>query len=567
MALPQAFLDELRDRVRLSELIGRSVQLIKRGREFEACCPFHQEKSPSFTVSDEKGFAHCFGCGWHGDAFRWLADQAGMAFLDAVHHVAGIAGMEVPATAPAEAERAARAGTLREALDMAQAIYARQLPETGAVMEYLAARGIGPDAIERFGLGYARGGSGSLKGVVGRRLGVDAGLLTERDDGTLREVAFDRITVPIHDARGNLAGFGARVWPGRSSDKPKFVNSPDSALFDKGRTLFNLHRASPAARPQAENRLLVVEGYFDAIALDQAGFRAVVAPMGTALTEAQLTRCWRLHTRPVMLFDGDGAGRKAAVRACLTALPLIGPGRSLVVALLPDGMDPDDCARAPGGVALIEAAIAEARGLSDVLFDAAAAEPDRSPESTAAIWAVLREQAARIADEDLRAEYLARWRARFDREVSAVPQVMAETALHTVRWTEDGEYAFPDGESDSAARLIALVRALLKRRAERRAIGDEIKDLMGMAKIAGFTGKAITQVVKMIEIDLDGGVGDREAFEMDLVLYRRVLGVRGPLNEAMLPQLVDARAERKPPAAIKRRAAAYALIDAGGMQV
>ncbi|MBA3053638.1 MAG: DNA primase [Sphingomonadales bacterium] len=592
MALPIAFLDEIRARVSLSGLIGRGLKLDKAGREFKACCPFHNEKSPSFTVNDEKGFYHCFGCGAHGDVFRWLTDRDGLPFLDAVRELAGLAGLDLPAPSPQAAEAAARVETVREALEIAQAVYAGQLDQTGAVLEYLAGRGIGPEALGTFGIGYARGGDGSLRGSgLGAKLGLAAGLLVPRGDGAgLRELFWDRITIPIHDARGRLVGFGGRVWePGRTSaspggsatgqsapvKRPKFINSPDSELFDKGRTLFNLHRAGPASRPQAANRLLVVEGYFDVVALAAAGIGEAVAPMGTALTEAQLERCWRQHHRPVLLFDGDAAGRKAAVRAGRMALPLIGPGRELAVALLPEGRDPDDLVRAAGRGA-IEAVIAEAGALHTFLFDAVViqalaevpggrATPELPPEARAAIWDELAELAATIAEPETRAQYLGVWRARFEREVSAVPQLLAGEPVHAVIHAPEvgadgAAYAFPESESDSAARLIALVRAVLKKREERREINDEIKDIMAMAELAGFQKKAILDAVRDIEADLKHGPAVREEDEMHRVLYRRTLGIRGPLNEALLPQLVDGRA-RTGSAQVKRRAKVSALID------
>ena len=271
MALPDSFLDEIRARVLLSGVIGGAVKLTKAGREFKACCPFHSERSPSFTVNDEKGFYHCFGCGAHGDVFRWKTDHDGLPFMDAVK------------------ELAARVETVRGALDIAQGVFAAQLDQAGAVMEYLAGRGIGPGEIAAFGIGFARGNDGSLRGRgIGEKIGLAAGLLSLREDGAVREAFWDRITIPIHDARGRLIGFGGRVWPQRKTQLPKFVNSPDSELFDKGRVLFNLHRAAPASRPQAGNRLLVVEGYLDVISLARAGFAEAVAPMGTAVTPAQL---------------------------------------------------------------------------------------------------------------------------------------------------------------------------------------------------------------------------------------------------------------------------------------
>lgn len=577
MALPASFLDEIRSRVSLSGLLSRSLKLTRAGREFKACCPFHNEKSPSFTVNDDKGFGHCFGCGWHGDVFRWLMDSQGLPFMDAVKELAALAGLEVPAPSPEiaarNAERARVVETVREALDQAQAIYAAQLEPAGAVMEYLARRGIGPAEIAAFGIGYARGQDGSLRGSgIGQAVGQAAGLLVPRQEiggGStgLRELFWDRITVPIHDARGRLIGFGGRVWPQRRSQDPKFVNSPDSELFDKGRTLFNLHRAAAASRPQAGNRLLVVEGYFDVVSLHAAGIAEAVAPMGTALTEAQLERCWRLHHRPVLLFDGDGAGRKAAVRACLTALPALGPGHELAISLLPEGKDPDDLVRAEGAAG-VEAVLADAVPVHQFIFDGVvqAAGPGRSPERTAAVWDELSGLAARIGDDETRAQYLGVWRARFERELSAVPQQLAGEPVHSVKRAEDGDYSFPDAEGDSAKHLIQIVRRVLKLREERRTITEDIGEVMKWAEMIGFSKKELGAVIRDIESDLANGPAVREEGEMLRVLYRRTLGIRGPMTEAMLPQVVDVR-PRQIGAAGKRKATTVALIEAGAMQI
>lgn len=589
MALPGQFLDDIRARVALSGLIGGTVKLTRAGREWKACCPFHGDKTPSFTISDEKGFAHCFGCGWHGDAFRWLQDQAGLSFMDAVRELAAQAGLEMPAPEPAARE--ARIASVREALEIAQGIYVGQLEQAGAVMEYLAARAIGPEEIATFGLGYARGADGSLRGRgIGAKLAIEAGLAAERDDGSLREMFHDRVTVPIHDARGRLIGFGGRTWgrsvPGltASSSRPKWVNSPDGPAFDKGRTLFNLHRAAPASRPQAENRLLVVEGYFDVIALARAGFAAAVAPMGTALTPLQLERCWRLHNRPVLLFDGDAAGRKAAVRGCLTAIPAIGPGRELAVALLPDGKDPDDLLREAaengGGVRAIEVALTEAAPLHTFLFDAVLrqAQDERgdggrelTPEGIAAVWERLVELTEQIGEPETRAQYLGAWRARFERELSGLPQVAAPVSLHTVRRADapgldGGDYAFPDTESDSAKHLIQIVRRLLKLREERREITEDIGEVMKFAEAIGFNKVQLGAVVREIESDIAKGPGVREEAEMARVLYRRALGIRGPMNEAMLPPVADPRPKALA-AGARRKATTVALLEARAMDV
>lgn len=572
MALPVSFLDQVRDATVLSTLIGRTIKIDKAGREWKACCPFHSEKSASFTINDEKGFYHCFGCGAHGDAFRWLGDHQGLPFMDAVRELAEAAGLAMPAPSAEAAQRAAAIATVREALDLAQGVYARQLAEAGAVMQYLAHREIGPAEIEAFGLGYARGHDGSLRGQgIGLATGVAAGLIARRDDGSMREMFYDRVTIPIHDARGQLIGFGGRVWPGRKSDTPKFINSPDGPAFDKGRTLFNHHRAAPAARPGGANRLIVVEGYFDVVAMTRAGFAECVAPMGTALTPMQLEKCWRIHHRPVLLMDGDRAGRAAALRACQTALPALGPGRELAVAFLPDGKDPDDLLRldASGtGKRLIAGAIEGALSAHTFLFDAAAGDtgPDGGPEQIAGVWQRLADMAGQIEDGETRAQYLGVWRARFEREISALPQAAADVALHSIERSADGDFTFPETETDSARRLVALVRAILKRREERTLITEEIGELMKMAELAGFQKTAITAVVREIESDLKHGPEKREEEEMNRVLYRRTLGVRGPMNEAMLPQLVDGRPRGASPQ-IKRKAAMHALIDARATEV
>src|SRR5207248_913379 len=262
--LSTAFLDELRARTVLSAVIAPSVKLLRAGREWKACCPFHNEKTPSFTVNDDKGFYHCFGCGAHGDAIRFLTDHRGMQFMDAVKRPLEKLGED-------------------------------RLIETGMLIR---PEEEGKETYDRF-----RG----------------------------------RLMIPIRDARGRVIAFGGRIL---REDEPKYLNSPDTPLFDKGRTLYNIDRASPASR--SAKRLIVVEGYMDVIALDRAGISEVVAPNGTAVTEAQLERMWRLAPAPILCFDGDSAGRKAAVRAALRALPLIGPERTLRFVELPPGQDPDD---------------------------------------------------------------------------------------------------------------------------------------------------------------------------------------------------------------------------------
>jgi DNA primase len=581
MTLPTVFLDELRARTTLSALVGRTLKLAKAGREHKACCPFHQEKTASFYVNDDKGFYHCFGCGAHGDAIRWLTDAQGMEFLDAVRELALAAGLAMPAPSAEAQARGARLDGVRPALEAAQALFERQLEGAGAAREYLAARGLDDAAIARFGLGWAPARRGYARDLgFGFETLLAAGLVWRGEGERWGETFRSRISLPVHDARGRLVGFSGRsLQPSESI--PKYKNSPDSEIFDKGATLFNLHRAAAPAR-QAK-RLIVVEGQMDAIALDQIGIAEAVAPMGTALTAGpapdggpggQLERMWRVADRPVLAFDGDEAGRRAALRACTAALPHVRPGRSLAVALFPAGRDPDDVARgfdpaiadsrAEQGRRAVEAVLAEAAPIGRFLFDAEVGEAGGDePESAAGVWARLDALARTIRDEETRTQYLAAWRARFEREVSlAAPTAPALPALHAAIEAEEGGYAWPEEQDESERRLIVIVQRGLELRRQRREIGESLKDLLAVAKVAGFSSKAINAVLRDIEADADGRL-DHEAM---WALYRRVLGVRGPMSEAILPSPADARAPRVTTAAQRRLSKAMVLIDARAIE-
>ncbi|MEV4934590.1 DNA primase [Sphingobium sp. LSP13-1-1.1] len=444
MSLSTAFLDQIRARTPLSALIGQKVKLEKKGKEHKGCCPFHSEKTASFTVNDDKEFYHCFGCGAHGDALRWLTDHEGMDFIDAVKQLAEAAGMEMPARTPEQAEREKRRAAVSDVMGGAASWFQQQLQGEARARAQLEARGICSGSIARFGLGYAPGQrSIGSSGIAPAQL-LDAGLLIDTQDG-FRDRFRGRLMVPIQDARGRVVAFGGRAT--REGQEPKYVNS-EGGSFDKGATLFNLHRAAPAARNA--RRLIVVEGYFDVIALDQAGIEEVVAPMGTAITPQQLERAWRVSERPVLLMDGDDAGRKAALRACERALPLVGPGRTLSIATLPQGSDPDDLVRAEGREA-IDALVEGAMSIADTLWHDAVDTADRStPEGKAGIWKRLAGMAATIADEETRAQYLSDWRARFDAAFPPPPP-----------WARDIE-TLPSGRLEALSEQPEPVRARLK---------------------------------------------------------------------------------------------------------
>lgn len=408
MSLSPQFLDELRSRITLSAVIGRTERVTKAGREFKACCPFHHEKTPSFTINDEKGFYHCFGCGAHGDVIRWMTDQRGLSFMDAVKQLAEEAGMEVPAPDPRQAQRAEKQKSLHDVMGAAQAFFVDQLasPEGGQARSYLASRGFSQAVCREFGFGYAPEGRQALKGALGQfpePMLIEGGLRIVVEDKEPYDRFRGRLMLPIHDPRGRVIAFGGRILTTHKTDAPKYLNSPDTPLFDKGRTLYNHHRASPASRQSG--RIIVVEGYMDVIALAAAGFHDAVAPLGTALTETQIEMIWRMMPMPVLCFDGDAAGQRAAMRAVTRALPLLRPGHSLRIVRMPQGQDPDDLIKARGPAAM-EEVLASAQSLLDTLwqFEMDAA-PAGSPEEKAGLKARLMAHVDTIADNDIKALY------------------------------------------------------------------------------------------------------------------------------------------------------------------
>jgi DNA primase len=455
VTLSPQWLDELRARTTLSAVISPSVKLMRAGREWKACCPFHNEKTPSFTINDDKGFYHCFGCGAHGDAIRFLTDQRGMPFMDAVKELAAKAGMEVPAPDPKAKERADRASSLTDVMAAVQAWYAEQLQGLAGAdaREYLKRRGIEAAGIRRFGLGFAPDSRNALKRAL-THLGEDklgeTGMLIQPEE--IGKEPYDRfrgrLMIPIRDPRGRVIGFGGRIM---GEGEPKYLNSPETPLFDKGRTLYNIDRAGPASR--TAGRLIVVEGYMDVIGLDRAGIGEVVAPNGTAVTEAQLERMWRLDPAPILCFDGDSAGRKAAVRAALRALPHIGPERTLRFVELPAGQDPDDVTRS-GGREAFEALLASPEPLDARLWrHELEAQPLTTPEARAGLRQRLVDHASTIGDPQLRALYREQWLGKFD-ELSPrrAPQQRSGPTRGSFR---NGRWAPPEPPVGANARAIA----------------------------------------------------------------------------------------------------------------
>jgi DNA primase len=436
MSLTPQWLDELRARTTLSALIGRSIKVTKAGREYKACCPFHNEKTPSFTINDEKGFYHCFGCSAHGDAIRWMTDQRGLSFMDAVKELADAAGMDVPAADPQAAKQAeARAG-LHDVMAAAQDWFVAQLQGLdGAIArDYLAKRGLSAAIIKEFGFGFAPDGRGKLRESLksfGDPLLIESGMLISVEDKEPYDRFRGRLMIPIRDARGRVIAFGGRIL---GEGEPKYLNSPDTPLFDKGRTLYNLDKCSPASRQTG--RVIVVEGYMDVIALAQAGFPDVVAPLGTALTEQQLSMLWRMTEKPLLCFDGDNAGQKAAMRAAGRALPMLKPGHSLQFVTLPEGQDPDDLVKASGPKALT-ALLDAAEPLVDRLWNAEkAAAPLINPEDRAALKQRLGAHMSNIADGEIRRHYADAFRERFDALFAQKPRAAFVPAAKGGKWSK-----------------------------------------------------------------------------------------------------------------------------------
>ncbi len=405
MALSPAFLDELRARTPISVVIGRKVKLARSGRNMKGNCPFHNEKTPSFYVYDD-GY-HCFGCGAHGDAVSFVMQSQGLGFMEAVQQLAGEAGLEVPKASPEAAEVERRRLGLTDVLARAAEFFRTQLylPEGKAGLDYLRKRGLSELTIARFGLGWSGEGRGALVAELGRD-GIipaqllEAGLLRETESGELKELFFNRVMFPIRDRRGTAISFGGRIL---GDGQPKYVNGPETSLFSKRRNLYALDFARTASREGAV--VTVVEGYMDVIALHQAGFTGAVAPLGTALTEEQLAEIWRISPAPVLCFDGDAAGGRAAARTAELVLPLLTPAHSLRLATLPAGEDPDSLVRGQGAAAF-QAVLNAARPLSDVLFDLLRpASGTESPEQRAAFRVRLEEVAKRIPDRALASEY------------------------------------------------------------------------------------------------------------------------------------------------------------------
>lgn len=410
-------LEEILRRTDIVQLVGRRVKLTRKGQAFWGCCPFHGEKTASFKVENGRRTYKCFGCGKGGDAFRWLMETEGLSFPEAVERLAGEAGVELPKWSPEDEAREEKKKSLADIIALAADFFEDQLYQPGgrAAREYLKGRGLDEAAAKRFHLGYAPASGNALiahlttKNVIMDDM-IATGLARAADEHHgVRDFFFNRLMFPISDGRGKVVAFGGR---GLTADaKPKYINTGETEFFAKGRLLYNFHQARPAGIKGGT--IIACEGYMDVIALVRAGFEAAVAPLGTALTEDQLQLLWRVAPEPVMSFDGDMAGRKAALRAAHLALPHLQPGYSLRFAFLPAGEDPDSLIRSQGAGAM-QAVLDAAEPLSDVLWKNETEGKDLStPERRAGLERALAELVGRIADGKV-ADY---YRRDFDARV------------------------------------------------------------------------------------------------------------------------------------------------------
>ncbi len=414
MSLPPGFLDELRSRSSLSQVVGRKVMWDQRksnqGKgDMWAPCPFHHEKTASFHVDDQKGFYYCFGCHAKGDAISFVRETENVSFIEAVEILAREAGMEVPKRDPQAQQKADRRTQLAEVTEMAVRWFRLQLQTGGAAdaRAYLERRGLSEAAQERWEIGFApdswQGLWDALKGKgIEDDLILGAGLAKPSTKGGKPYDTFrGRIMFPIRDARGRAIAFGGRAMD--PNDNAKYLNSPETELFDKGRSLYNIRAARTAAGKGQP--LIVAEGYMDVIALAEAGFEAAVAPLGTAITESQLQMLWRVAPEPIITLDGDAAGQRAALRAVDLALPLLEAGQSLRFAMMPEGLDPDDLLKAQG-IPAMQKLLDDAMPMVRLLWQRETqGKVFDSPERKAALDKALRDKIQLIKDPSIRSHY------------------------------------------------------------------------------------------------------------------------------------------------------------------
>jgi DNA primase len=463
MKLPQSFIEELKSRLRISEVIGQVLPIRRAGREFHALCPFHKEKTPSFTVNDEKGFYHCFGCGAHGDVIGFVKNYEHLGYMEAIEKLASQAGLTMPQLSREAQEQEDKTAVLQRVLEVATSWFEAQLElgrEAEIARKYIAERGLNPDIVARFRLGYAPADRDMMKqalatkGITEAQM-IEVGLLIKVEDRAPYSRFRRRLIFPIRDRKSRVVGFGGRVLPGEpQADAPKYLNSPETPVFHKGRMLYNYDLARRAAYEGGQ--LIIAEGYMDVLALAQAGYTYAVAPLGTAVTEEQLQLCWQMVPSPILCLDGDSAGARAMQRAMQLALPLLVPGKTVQFATMPKGEDPDSLLRHLGKPAM-DGLLAGATPLADKLWAEHMQRSDAStPEAKAAQEAALMQAIERIKHPSVQHYYRRAMREKLRGEF--VPFRKGETKPQQAQAKIP---AMPPLSRDTAAQLMAPMSKIL----------------------------------------------------------------------------------------------------------
>lgn len=493
MRFTPEFLDRLRAQVSLSEVIGRRITLKRHGREWQGLCPFHNEKTPSFTVNDEKGFYHCFGCGAHGDAIRFLTEHEGMHYPEAVEKLAGEVGLPIPQLTREQKEVARRFGSLQEVMEAACQWYEQQLRSHKVAQDYLKSRGLTGKTAKHFRIGFAPEGKDLLKkhlmqqGVSERQL-IDVGLLIKVEGRDSYDRFRARVMFPITDRRGKVIAFGGRIIPAlvdpTGREAPKYLNSPETPLFHKGEVLYAYEYARQSAHKLGT--VLVTEGYMDVIALYQSGFSNAVAPLGTAVTENHLRLLWQLADEPVMCLDGDAAGQRAMQRAAELSLPMLKPGKSLRFLVLPKGEDPDTMVRKQGAEAF-RALLDTSLTLSDALWMQQAGDIQQSsPEKKAAVEHSLMQLTEKMQDMTVRNHFRAYFKRLLwpERQGKGARQESATARSRDLeRFMKQGEQANQRRRERDLLRLVLQHPSLLQQGEVEETIGCAVFTHQGYDRI------------------------------------------------------------------------------------
>ncbi len=545
MKFPPSILEEIKARLPVSAVVGKRVRLAKSGREWKGLSPFNAEKTPSFFVNDQKGSFFDFSSGKNGDIFKFVMETEGLSFPEAVEKLASEAGVTLPKiTHEAQVQEEKRKG-LHEVVELAARFFEAELTgeRGGAARRYLASRGLDGEARTRFRLGYGPSDRFALRDHlagkgVSAELMMEAGLLVHGEEIAVPYDRFrDRIMFPIHDSRGRPVAFGGRAMSSEVS--AKYLNSPETPLFHKGSLLFNHHNARKASHDTGQ--VIVVEGYVDVIAMSLAGFPQTVAPLGTALTEDQLTLLWRMADEPVICLDGDKAGRKAASRAIDIALPQLEPGKSLSFALLPDGQDPDDLARSGGKVAIAEV-LGAARPLVDMLWTREVeAGPLDTPERRAAFERRLKEPLGQIKDETTRRHYRREMEERlaqlFASAAPARPERGRDGAFQRGRGQGGGGRGGSRGGfqqvSPWATGPLKASSQLTRTKIMARGHGEDTREAFILLALASHPGLILRCADEISELSLDGAAAER---------FRQALldaAMEGVLDEEVLANRLE----------------------------